>query len=245
MPWRGNICEDMDIALIDLILHIDTSLEQMALEYGLMIYAILFIIIFCETGLVVTPFLPGDSLLFVSGALAGSGVLNIWFLLIIIGLAAVIGDTVNFWIGKFAGCKIMEGRLSAFIHKKWLLKTHLFFEKYGGATIVIARFVPIVRTFAPFLAGVGKMNYQWFLFYNVTGAVLWTGGLVGGGYLIGNIPVISEHVSLLMWFVLALCIFSIAMVLKAVLSAVLHDKSKEKGKGETAADFCYRIEVKK
>ncbi|MCZ2416643.1 MAG: VTT domain-containing protein, partial [Burkholderiales bacterium] len=164
----------MDIALIDLILHIDTSLEQMALEYGLMIYAILFIIIFCETGLVVTPFLPGDSLLFVSGALAGSGVLNIWFLLIIIGLAAVIGDTVNFWIGKFAGCKIMEGRLSAFIHKKWLLKTHLFFEKYGGATIVIARFVPIVRTFAPFLAGVGKMNYRWFLFYNVTGAVLWT-----------------------------------------------------------------------
>lgn len=215
----------MNISFIHLILHIDSSLEQMALELGLLIYAVLFLIIFCETGLVVTPFLPGDSLLFVSGALAGNEILNIWVLLVIIGLGAIIGDTVNFWIGKFAGCKVLEGRLSAFIHKRWLEKTHHYFEKYGGATIVIARFVPIVRTFAPFLAGIGKMNYQKFLFYNVTGAIIWTWALVGGGYLIGNIPVISEHISLLMWLVLALCIFSIAMVTKAVLSAVFCDKN--------------------
>ena len=215
----------MNISFIHLILHIDSSLEQMALELGLLVYAVLFLIIFCETGLVVTPFLPGDSLLFVSGALAGNEILNIWVLLVIIGLGAIIGDTVNFWIGKFAGCKVLEGRLSAFIHKRWLEKTHHYFEKYGGATIVIARFVPIVRTFAPFLAGIGKMNYQKFLFYNVTGAIIWTWALVGGGYLIGNIPVISEHISLLMWLVLALCIFSIAMVTKAVLSAVFCDKN--------------------
>jgi membrane-associated protein len=139
----------------------------------------------------------------------------------------------------------MEGRLSAFIHKEWLEKTHHYFEKYGGATIVIARFVPIVRTFAPFLAGIGKMHYQWFLFYNVTGAILWTGGLVGGGYLIGNIPVISDHVSLLMWVVLGICIFSIAMVIKAILRAALYDKKKEKTTGDSAADYCYRLEVEK
>ena len=235
----------MDIALIDLILHIDSSLEQMAGELGPLIYAVLFLIIFCETGLVVTPFLPGDSLLFVSGALAGTGVLNIWILLLVIGLAAIIGDTANFWIGRYAGCKIMEGRLSAFIHKEWLEKTHHYFERYGGVTIVIARFVPIVRTFAPFLAGIGKMNYQWFLFYNVTGAILWTGGLVGGGYLIGNIPIISDHVSLLMWLVLGICIFSIAMVINAILSAAFYDKKKEEANGDTAADYCYRLEVEK
>jgi len=242
---KGNMSQDMDIALINLILHIDSSLEQMAGELGVLIYAVLFLIIFCETGLVVTPFLPGDSLLFVSGALAGTGVLNIWVLLLIIGLAAIVGDTANFWIGRYAGCKIMEGRLSAFIHKEWLEKTHQYFETYGGISIVIARFVPIVRTFAPFLAGVGKMNYRWFLFYNVTGALLWTGGFVGGGYLIGNIPVISDHVSVLMWLVLGICIFSIAMVIKAVFSAILFQKGKEKGTGETAADYCSRFEAKK
>ena len=127
----------MNISFIHLILHIDSSLEQMALELGLLVYAVLFLIIFCETGLVVTPFLPGDSLLFVSGALAGNEILNIWVLLVIIGLGAIIGDTLNFWIGKFAGCKVLEGRLSAFIHKRWLEKTHHYFEKYGGANGVI------------------------------------------------------------------------------------------------------------
>lgn len=232
----------MIFALFDAILHIDSSLEQMAGELGIYIYAVLFVIIFCETGFVVTPFLPGDSLLFVSGALAGTGVLNIWLLLIIIASAAVAGDTVNFWIGRFAGCKIMEGRLAAFIHREWLETTHRFFETYGGITIVIARFVPIVRTFAPFLAGVGTMNYRWFLVYNLTGGVLWTGTLVLGGYFIGNIPVIQEHVSMLMWLVLFLCLFSIGLVVKSVISAIM--KGKKKPGEENAADICYRIEKK-
>jgi membrane-associated protein len=233
----------MVFALFDLILHIDSSLEVMAAELGLLIYAVLFLIIFCETGLVVTPFLPGDSLLFVSGALAGSGVLNIWLLLLVIGLAAILGDTVNFWIGRYTGCKFLEGRLSAFVHKEWIEKTHHYFEKYGGITIVIARFVPIVRTFAPFLAGIGKMNYRWFLIYNITGGLLWTAGLVGGGFFIGNIPIIQENVSLLMWLVLAICIFSIGMVFKSIISGLF--LKKEKTGTDTAADICYRIETKK
>lgn len=232
----------MILTLFNLILHIDSSLEEMAGELGIYIYAILFAIIFCETGLVIAPFLPGDSLLFVSGALAGTGVLNIWGLLFIISSAAIIGDTTNFWIGRYAGCKIIDGRLSAFIHKEWLEKTHHFFVRYGGITIVIARFVPIVRTFAPFLAGIGNMNYRWFLAYNIGGGLLWTIGLVGGGYLIGNVPIVQEHVSMLMWLVLGICIFSIAMVIKSIISALL---KKQKPKGESAADFCYRIETKK
>lgn len=232
----------MIFALFDLILHIDTSLEQMAGELGPLIYGVLFLIIFCETGLVIAPFLPGDSLLFVSGALAGTGVLNIWVLLFIISIAAILGDTTNFWIGRYAGCKIMEGRLSAFIHKEWLEKTHHYFERFGGITIVIARFVPIVRTFAPFLAGIGKMNYRWFLAYNIGGGILWTLGLVGGGYLIGNVPVIQEHVSMLMWLVLGICIFSIAMVVRSILTAIL---KKEKPGGDSAAQVCYRIENEK
>lgn len=233
----------MILTLFDLILHIDTYLEVMAGELGLLIYAVLFTIIFCETGLIVAPFLPGDSLLFVSGALAGAGVLNIWVLLIIISLAAITGDTVNFWIGRYAGCKIIEGRLSAFIHKEWLEKTHHYFVRYGGITIVIARFVPIVRTFAPFLAGIGKMDYRWFLIYNITGGILWTVGLVGGGYLIGNVPVIQENVSMLMWLVLGICLFSIAMVVKSIISALM--TKKEKQGEDTAADVCSRFETEK
>jgi len=233
----------MVFALFDLVLHIDSYLEQMAIDYGLYIYVILFIIIFCETGLLVTPFLPGDSLLFISGALAGSGVLHIWTLLFVIITAAIIGDTANYWIGKYAGCRLMEGRMSAFIHIEWLEKTHHYFEKYGGITIIIARFIPIVRTFAPFLAGVGKMHYRWFLFYNVFGAVIWTVTFVGGGYLVGNVPKVQEHVSLLMWLVLAIFLFSIGMVLKSVISAIFLKKKKEAGEG--AAEVCYRIQAEK
>ena len=233
----------MIFALFDLILHIDTYLERMAGELGILIYAVLFLIIFCETGLVVAPFLPGDSLLFVGGALAGSGVLNIWILLFVIGFAAIVGDTVNFWIGRYAGCKIMEGRLSAFIHPEWLEKTHRFYERYGGITIIIARFVPIVRTFAPFLAGIGDMNYRWFLSYNIIGGVIWTGVLVGGGYLFGNIPIIQQNVSMLMWVVLAICLFSICMVLKSVYSAIRSGKkSTDSG---SSLEICRRMESKK
>ena len=233
----------MIFALFDLILHIDTYLERMAGELGILIYAVLFLIIFCETGLVVAPFLPGDSLLFVGGALAGSGVLNIWILLFVIGFAAIAGDTVNFWIGRYAGCKIMEGRLSAFIHPEWLEKTHRFYERYGGITIIIARFVPIVRTFAPFLAGIGDMNYRWFLSYNIVGGVIWTGVLVGGGYLFGNIPIIQQNVSMLMWVVLAICLFSIGMVLKSVYSAIR--SGKKSTDSDSSFEICRRMESKK
>lgn len=210
----------MSVSLIDLFLHLDTSLSSMAGELGLLIYLVLFIIIFCETGFVVTPFLPGDSLLFIAGALAGSGILNLPLLLVIIICAAIAGDTVNFWIGRYAGLKIIEGRFGGFIKGEWIEYTRSFFARWGGATIVVARFVPYVRTFAPFLAGVGEMHYRWFLFFNVFGAVLWTSALVIGGYIIGNIPVVQENVGILMWFVLFLCLFAAGMVIKSLIEGI-------------------------
>jgi len=214
----------MIFALVDFILHIDTSLAQMSGELGLFIYVVLFFIIFCETGLVVFPFLPGASLLFIAGALAGTGHLSLPLLLAVTAIAAIAGDTVNFWIGRYAGTKIVNGRLSAFVKGEWIDKTRTFYEKYGGATIVVARFVPYVRTFAPFLAGVGEMHYTSFLLYNVIGGLLWTCGLILGGFFIGNIPIVQDHISLLMWLVLFLCIIALAMVGKTVLSVALHKK---------------------
>jgi membrane-associated protein len=207
---------------LDFILNIDTSLSQMAGDLGLYIYIILFLVIFCETGLVVFPFLPGDSLLFIAGALAGTGTLNLPILLFVTSVAAILGDTVNFWIGRYAGTKVMEGRFSALVKGEWIDLTHNYFEKYGGATIVVARFVPYVRTFAPFLAGVGKMNYSSFLFYNVSGGLLWCCGLILGGYFIGNIPIVQDNISLLMWIVLVLCVLALAMVIKTIWAVVAH-----------------------
>ncbi len=198
----------------------------MAGELGLLIYVVLFIIIFCETGFVVTPFLPGDSLLFIAGALAGTGVLNLPVLLVIVCLAAVLGDTANFWIGRYAGTRIMEGRLSGFVKGEWIEYTRQFYSRWGGATIVVARFVPYVRTFAPFLAGIGDMHYRWFLFYNILGGILWTFGLILAGYIIGNIPVVQDNVGILMWFVLFLCLFAVGMVIKALLQGILHKKEE-------------------
>ena len=139
-------------------------------------------------------------------------------------LAAILGDTVNFWIGRYAGTTIVNGRFSAFVKGEWIDKTRKFYEKYGGATIVIARFVPYVRTFAPFLAGVGEMHYASFLLYNIPGGVLWTCGLIVGGYFIGNIPIVQDHISLLMWLVLIICILALGMVAKTLLSVALHKK---------------------
>jgi len=212
----------MTITIIDLFLNLDQCLETMAVEVGLLIYLILFIIIFCETGFVVTPFLPGDSLLFISGALAGSGILSLPILFLAIASAAILGDTVNFWIGRFAGTKLIKGRFSGFIKGEWIDYTNEFYKKWGGATIVVARFVPYARTFAPFLAGIGDMNYRAFLFYNVIGGLLWTGVLVLCGYFIGNIPFVQENVSVLMWIVLLICLFAIGMVIKAVIQVILH-----------------------
>ncbi|MEW5796095.1 MAG: DedA family protein [Candidatus Zixiibacteriota bacterium] len=191
---------------IDFILHLDKHLKEIIDAYGAWTYAILFCIIFCETGLVVTPFLPGDSLLFAAGAFAATGVLNPWIVFLLLTLAAILGDTVNYWIGQRIGDKAFEPGRYRFLKPAYLEKTHRFFEKYGGKTIVIARFVPIVRTFAPFLAGVGVMSYRKFLTYNVVGAVLWTLIFVWGGYFFGNLPFVRRNFSLVIIVIIALSI---------------------------------------
>ena len=210
---------------VDFILNADTSLAQMSTELGIFIYVVLFLIIFCETGLVFFPFLPGNSLLFIAGALAGTGMLSLPLLIFVTASAAIIGDTVNFWIGRYAGTTVENGRFSAFVKGEWIDKTRLFYEKYGGVTIIIARFVPYVRTFAPFLAGVGEMHYRSFLLYNVIGGLLWTCGLILAGYFIGNIPFVQDHMSLLMWLVLIICIITVGMVAKTLISVALHKKA--------------------
>lgn len=181
---------------IDLFMHLDTHLSAIANEYGLLTYLLLFTIVFCETGLVVTPFLPGDSLLFATGALAATGSLNLSTLLIVLCLAAVAGDTVNYQIGHLLRNKIASHENIRFIKQGHLDRTHTFFEKYGVKTIIIARFVPIVRTFAPFVAGVGVMPYSKFISYNVIGGVAWVFLFLFGGYFFGNLPVVKDNFTL-------------------------------------------------
>jgi len=181
---------------IDLFLHLDTHLQTVIQNYGTWTYVILFLIIFCETGLVVTPILPGDSLLFAAGAFAATGSLDLAWLLILLTFAAVLGDAVNYAIGHFMGPKVFAQPDSRFLKREYLDRTHQFYEKYGGKTIIIARFVPIVRTFAPFVAGVGSMTYVKFASYNVIGGLLWVGVCVFAGYAFGNIPVVQENFTL-------------------------------------------------
>jgi len=192
--------------IIDLLLHLDRHLKIIIDTYGAWTYGILFAIIFCETGLVILPFLPGDSLLFAAGAFAAAGVLDPWWMFILLSVAAILGDSVNYWVGERIGHRAFEPGRYRFLKPAYLEKTHKFYEKYGGKTIVIARFVPIVRTFAPFLAGVGTMSYRYFITYNVVGAVLWTGLFVGGGYFFGNLPFVKNNFSLV---ILAIIILSI------------------------------------
>lgn len=183
--------------LLDIVLHLNTHLGELVADYGAWVYAILFIIVFCETGLVVTPFLPGDSLLFAVGAIAAlpdSG-LNLIVAMVIILIAAILGDTVNYWVGKLAGKKLVE-KFPRLIKQKHIDKTHQFFERYGGKTIIIARFVPIVRTFAPFVAGVGAMTYSRFMLFNVAGALLWVVLIAPAGYFFANIPIVKNNFSL-------------------------------------------------
>lgn len=179
-------------AFINIILHLDIYLNQIVLEYKSTTYALLFLIIFLETGLVVIPFLPGDSLLFAAGAIAVMGSLSPLWLIILLSIAAILGDTVNYWIGRKAGSKLysMETR---FIKKEHFEKTQQFYEKYGGKTILLARFLPIIRTFAPFVAGIGKMNYLRFLAYNVIGGIAWVTLFISVGYYFGNIPIIKQN----------------------------------------------------
>jgi membrane-associated protein len=181
--------------LIDFILHIDTHLDQIISQYGTWTYAILILIIFCETGLVVLPLLPGDSLLFAAGAFAARGSLDPFVLFITLSIAAIVGDTVNYWIGRAIGPRIFE-RDTRFIKRKHLQKTQYFYEKHGGKAIVFARFMPIIRTFAPFVAGIGAMDYKRFVFFNIAGGVAWIGLFVFAGYFFGTVKVVEENFEL-------------------------------------------------
>ena len=188
---------------IDFILHLDKYLSVVIQNYGTTTYAILFLIVFLETGLVVTPFLPGDSLLFAAGTFAGIGALNVFVLFAVLAAAAILGDTINYSIGKFLGAKAFQ-KYPKILKKEYLDRTHNFYEKYGAKTIVLARFVPIVRTFAPFVAGVGKMSYFQFLIYNILGGILWVALFVFGGYYFGNMPIVKENFTIVIFIIIIL-----------------------------------------
>ncbi|MDY7545027.1 VTT domain-containing protein [Glaciimonas sp. Gout2] len=179
---------------IDVILHVDKSLGFLIKEYGTLIYMVLFLIVFCETGLVVFPFLPGDTLLFIGGAFCAMGEMNIWLLMGLLIIAATTGNTLNYWIGSKIGEKVYSHDYR-WLDQKALQRTHAFYEHHGGKTIILSRFVPIVRTFAPFVAGVSKMTFSKFQFFNITGALLWVVGLVSAGYFFGNMPIIRDHLN--------------------------------------------------
>jgi membrane-associated protein len=196
---------------VDFFLHLDQHLAEVIQRYGTSTYALLFLIVFLETGLVVTPLLPGDSLLFAAGSFAGLGVLRLWPLFFLLCAAAILGDTVNYAIGARLGPKVFHYPKSRFFNPEHLKKTHTFYEKYGGKTIIIARFVPIVRTFAPFVAGIGEMSYARFLAYNVTGGILWVSVCLFSGYFFGNLPLVKQNFSLVV----------IAIVLISLLPAVI------------------------
>jgi len=191
---------------VDLFLHLDRHLDAVILQYGVWTYLILFLIIFCETGLVVTPILPGDSLLFAVGTFAARGSLELSVVLGLLILAAIAGDTVNYWVGHLVGPKIFSREKVRFLNKDHLKRTHEFYEKYGGKTIILARFMPIIRTFAPFVAGIGSMTYGRFLTYNVIGGVLWIAVFIVGGYYFGNIPVVKKNFTLVILVIIFLSI---------------------------------------
>lgn len=182
--------------LIDLFLHLDKHLSVIIRDFGPWTYLILFIVIFCETGLVITPILPGDSLLFAAGAFAATGVLDPHWLFLLLSLAAVAGDTVNYWIGNWVGPKIFQQEDVRFFKKEYLIRTHEFYERHGGKTIIIARFMPIIRTFAPFVAGIGQMTYMRFISYNIIGGIVWIAVFVYGGYFFGNLPLVKKNFTL-------------------------------------------------
>jgi membrane-associated protein len=211
---------------IDFVLHIDRYLDGIAAEYGYLTYGILFLIIFAETGLVVTPFLPGDSLLFAIGAIAARGVLDIYTIIILLIMAAILGDTVNYSIGHLMKDKVLSGEKIKFINPKHIEKTHEFYEKYGGKTIIIGRFIPIVRTFAPFVAGVGTMEYKQFIMYNVIGGFVWIISFTVLGYFFGNMPMVKKNFTLVIFGIIILSI------LPAIIEII---RAKKKQKEESKA----------
>ena len=200
-------------SIIDIILHLDVHLNQLAINYGVWLYAILFAIVFAETGLVITPFLPGDSLLFAVGALCAieGSPLNLGLMMVILIAAAVIGDAVNYAIGSRVGPRVFHSETSRLLNKKHLLRTKRFYEKHGGKTIIIARFVPIIRTFAPFVAGIGKMGYRRFALFNVTGAVAWVVGFLVLGHSFGNLPVVKQQFHYVIFGIIFLSILPIVI----------------------------------
>ncbi|WP_027625988.1 DedA family protein [Clostridium lundense] len=213
---------------IDVILHIDKYLNVIIQNYGIWTYALLFTIIFCETGLVVMPFLPGDSVLFATGALAASGSMNILTLFVIFYVSAILGDTVNYYIGKKVGYKILEKEEVKFINKEYLKKAHKFYQKHGAITIVLARFIPIIRTFAPFVAGVGEMSYPKFITYNFLGGLVWVSLFLGGGYFFGNLPFIKQNFSHVLIGII------IVSVLPAVIGFIKEKRNAGVNEGEAA-----------
>ncbi len=197
--------------LAGLLLHLDRHLFEFAHAYGAWIYALLFLIIFCETGLVFTPFLPGDSLLFVAGALAGVGAINVHLLVVLLIVAAILGDSLNFSIGRWLGPRVFRMEDSWFFSRKHLDRAKAFYDRHGGKTVVIARFVPIVRTYAPFVAGVGAMDYRRFLMFNVGGAVLWVVLLCYAGFLFGNIPVVRNNITKVIFGIIILSVLPVVV----------------------------------
>ena len=212
-------------SLITLFLHLDENMVFVVQNYGLWTYVLLFCIIFFETGFVIFPFLPGDSLLFVGGAAAAGGILDIRFLLLAIILGAVLGDTVNYWIGNYIGVHLFTERFPTLVKKEYIDRTYGFYERYGGLTIFIARFVPVVRTFAPFLAGVGSMDYRRFLSFNILGGVSWAALIVISGYFFGTLEIVQENMSLLIIAVILVTIATVLLIGWGILSAYLERRT--------------------
>ncbi len=204
--------------LVDLFLHLDKHLKTIIGQFGIYTYILLFLVIFCETGLVVTPFLPGDSLLFAAGTFAAIGSLHIWWLYGILLFAAILGDTVNYWIGHFVGPKVFHTK-SRLLKKEYLDRTHKFYEKHGGKTIILARFIPIIRTFAPFVAGIGKMSYGHFISYNIVGGFLWVSLFTFGGYFFGNLPIIKNN------FHYAILVIVFISILPGLIEYIKHKRT--------------------
>lgn len=215
---------DFILKLIEIFIHLDEYLGQVIRNYGTWTYVLLFLVIFMETGFVVTPFLPGDSLIFAAGTFAGMGVLNIWVLWIVLCAAAILGDTVNYWIGHYIGPKAFSGQVR-FLKKEYIDRTHAFYERHGGKTIILARFIPIIRTFAPFVAGVGSMTYSHFITYNVVGAIAWVSLFLFGGYFFGGLKFVQDNFSFVV----------IAIILISVMPAVI-EIIKEHGRNRKSKE---------